>query len=243
MKIFDCLLIVLISLTIASCTKDSTEIELNDPSFVGANIILTKTMDSNGINSSDMRVGLSDINGNFVPVKDGWVKVNGNLMKVKQNIVNNKKSYYYSADDIYNDIGINTLYDFEIKLSDGKVYNASITTQDKELYELSLPDSQPKNTDMQISWKEIDLINPIRLTVIRIYENDGTIWSQGMLGFKDAENGAVTITKDHFVDSSTRIKQAMVRISSLKSGKVDSRLSTGSDITSTFNIERTCVVK
>lgn len=243
MKIRNSLLLVLICLTFVRCTKDFIESDLNNPALTSANIILTKTIDTNGIISSNIQVGIGDKNGNYVAIKDGWVKVDGKEMKLKQNIVDNKKSYYYSAEDIYNKLEINMLYNFEIKLSDDKVYNASITTQDKDLHELTLPDYQPLNTDMQISWKEIDPVNPIRLTLICKYENNGTIFSQGTLGFLDAQKGTLTISKDQIKDSTTKLKEVLVTISSTKSGTFDNRLNTGSDIISTFNIEKSCVVK
>lgn len=241
MKIRNSLLLVLICLTFARCAKDSIESDLNNPTLTMAIILLNRTIDTNGIISSNISVGIGDKDGNYVAIKDGWVKVDGKIMKLKQNIVDNRKSYYYSAEDIYNKLEINTLYNFEIKLSDGKIYTASITTQGADLHELTLPDYQSLNTDMQISWK--DPVNPIQLEVTCKYENNGTISFYGPSGYLDAQKGTFTISKDHFKDSTTKLKEVEVRISSIKSGTFDNRLSTGSNITSTFTVEKSCIVK
>ncbi len=230
------LLLLLNCLIICSCKKDSDGSYLTSASHINAFIDLTKSVDENGTISSNISVMIADAKGNSVEIQDGSVKVNDTALNVIKRIHNNSTFLIYTANNIIKKIEANRLYNFQIKLSDGTIYNSSITTQEKDLHELLMPNSQPRDSDLKLSWLEIDTANIMDVYFYTISNNDTTSLSIFEPIYGDILNGKYIIPKGEL--SNPLLNMVIVQVMSMKDGILDSRI--GGKITSIFEIEKHC---
>ena len=128
----------------SSCLKDSSlsDVELSDPSLIQPSISLTRTRDNSGLVQSKIDVFLWDKNFNSIELKKGKVSVNGQIMQLKKVVITDAP--YYTIDPSILKVELNKSYTFTIELSDGKLYQASITTQAIDLTGLLLPNTYYK---------------------------------------------------------------------------------------------------
>jgi len=236
-KIF--ILQLLICVILCNCKKDTESIYLSSASHIDAEINMTKSIDKNSVLSSDISVGIENSNGQSVEIKNGWVKLNGIALEITKRNYRNITYYFYSAKNIIEKIEPNKLYSFEIRLSDGTIYNSSIITQDKDLYELILPNSQSRDSDLKFSWKDIDLLNTIDIYFYRLSNTDTMSMAIYEPQYSDKQSGSFIIPKDQLSDS--RLNNVIVKILSTKRGTMDSKLA--GDFYSYFQIEKYCNIQ
>ena len=156
MKTTSSIALVMFIILFSGCEKglfnNSTGTYLSESKRYNAYIDVDKKIDYLGEVSSYITVAIVDAESKSYKIKDGWIKVNSEKMEfvvVRKN--SNEEPYkFYRSGDI---VEANTFYDFEIKLSDGTIYNSYITTREQDLYELNVPTTHSRNLDMKISWK------------------------------------------------------------------------------------------
>lgn len=227
----------------SSCSDDSSlsDVELTDPSIIRPVIELNRSWDDDGQLTTKIKVFLWDKNSDLIELKKGNVSVNGQLMHTEDVLTGGQ---YYTIDESMLQVGIDELYTFVIELADEEQYEASITTQDVDLYELNLPANYNKTNDMEINWQGPDIQNEFQIHLAcRYTEDNGSGYSNHTFtpNQQERENGAYTIPKSYF-NQPAGIYEAIVLVKSEKEGAIDSRFRDNSKISSEFEKESKCDV-
>lgn len=164
---------IMIFFILIGCIQDSplSDIEIDDPSLIAPEIKLKRNRDENGILTSNIEVWLFDKNHNSIRLKNGDVRINDIPLDLTNAPLTNN-AYYYSATGLIN-IEINTDYNFEIELSDGGIYTASVHTPENDLNSLNLPQNYTTNSDMVISWGTIYHYDEMKIKIENHYINSG----------------------------------------------------------------------
>lgn len=234
---FSILIFIVISY---SCEKEEFKGSyLTETSTLNAEINISKTIDHTGNISNFISVTIVDTQGKSLKIKNGWIKVNDMEMnftssKLEDGTVRNT----YNTDGLIDKVEANKEYSFEIKLSDGTIYNSSIKTQEKDLNELNVPTNHDRNNDMKISWKETHPTDTRQIYLIG-YSGDFHLFSTMKYADEnELASGEFIIPKESFEDS--RLDSVVIKILSIKYGTQDPALY--SDVISRFSIEKVCKI-
>jgi len=244
MKNFIYLFGIILTISVSSCLKDSSlsDVEISDPSVIQPSISLTRSRDNAGILTTSIEVFLWDKNFNSIQLKKGKVSVNGAEMQLKKLILTGAP--YYSVDTSIMKVELNKLYNFIIELSDGNTYQASITTQETDLYELNLPAGYSKSDNMPIEWKGYETNNNFQIQLecdYRLDNNAGQTSDSFTPNPQERASGTYIISKSYF-NQQVGIYKATVTIESNKHGTIDPRFRTNSEISSSFEKVSECNV-
>ena len=138
-------ILIVFLIRIHSCIEDSplSDLEIVDPSLIKPEISLEREWINDGHLTTKITVFLKDKNSNTIVLEKGSVSVNGHTMQVEELVLTDGS--YYTIDNSIVKVELDQLYTFVIELADGKQYEASITTQDIDLYELNLPPDYNKD--------------------------------------------------------------------------------------------------
>jgi hypothetical protein len=233
--------VITISLILTGCTEDSalSDVEISDPSIIAPYILVSRSIDENNNFDSKIEVWLYDKNGNSIELKKGEVRLNHTKMSLKKLILT--KAPYYSGENVVSKVELNTNYSFEIELSDGKIYAASIQTQDKDLNQLSLPINYSKQNDMDISWKEIYMHDKMDVQLNRYIKTDtsgGQSFTTLNIPPLNISKGSFTVTKDNFNNLKDNCYKAIITVIGTKNGTIDNSFSSNKKIISAYSIAK-----
>lgn len=228
----------------SSCMKDSSlsDVEISDPSLIRPDISLNRYRDNSGLLKTSIDVFLWDKNFNAVQLKKGNVSVNGQIMQVEKLMLTGAP--FYTIDTSVLKAELNKSYVFAIELSNGQKYQASITTQVVDLYELNLPNNYSKSNNMAINWKGHDTSNEFKILLTCDYNADNVTGQTSDIftpNQQERSSGSYTISKSYF-NQKAGIYKATVSITSTSNGTVDSRFRTGSKIYSKYEKVSECNV-
>ena len=233
-----------ILIIVSSCMKDSSlsDVEISDPSLIRPDISLTRTRDNSNRLETDIKVFLWDKNFDAVQLKKGSVSVNGNIMKVDKLVLTGAP--YYTIDTTVLRVELNKTCTFIIELADGQQYEASITTQNVDLYELNLPSGYSKLNNMDISWKGSEIQNEFEILLTCNYSADSESGQTSDLftpNYQERLSGTYIISKSYF-NQKDNIYKASVKISSKKNGTIDPVFRSGATIYSYYEKISECNV-
>lgn len=231
----------MLALSFSGCMQESvlSDVELNDPSVIRPEITFAKSKDGGSI-TQFIYAWINDKNNNSVELKNGGVSINGKAMPVKTLL----GMPYYSGLDVVSDIRPGYTYNISIKLNSEKTYNASIKIQEKDLATLTLPVSQNRIEDMNISWTEIDPNRELKLEILNYYKKDNQETTEAFSMYIPQQNlgtGKFTIPSTYF-QSTQNIFKTKITLSSKISGTIYEGFRSGSKIESTLSISKTCQI-
>ena len=227
-----------------SCMEDSSlsDVEITDPSLIEPDINLIRERDNSGRLKSSIIVYLWDKNFDAIELKKGNVSVNGHTMQVEKLVLTGGP--YYTIDTSILKVELDELYTFTIELADGQKYEASITTQDIDLYELNLPADYSKLNNMDIIWKGYDIENEFQIQLTCDYRTSTSSGQTSNTLIPDQNeriSGSYIISKSYF-NQKEGIYKATVRITSKTNGTIDPGFRDNSKIYSYFIKESECNV-
>lgn len=241
MKTINCFILIFFIIISSSCEIESPKggSYLTKSSILGAEINLFKSVEHDGSISSFIGVTIRNTMGGTYQIKNGWVKVNDMEMNFTSTRQDDGTTHgAYQAGGIVNEVEPNKQYDFEIKLSDGTVYNSSIMTQETDLNELNVPAIHDRNSDMKISWKETHPTDSRQVDVFGYYENNHLFSSPLHTDESERTSGEFIIPKERFSDP--KLDSVVIQIRSTKYGTQDPALY--SEIMSLFRIKKSCKI-
>ena len=219
------IILVITILILSGCLPEESplsDIEITDPSLIAPSIKLSKSIGENDRVTNKIEVWLFDKNKNSIELKGGEIRVNNNVMKIEE--FNITHAPYYSVE---NTVELKTDYQFEIELSDGAIYTASIQTPDKDLKTLNLPSDYNCNNDMNITWKDIYLYDEMNIGLNCYFSGDSS-GGQRLSNLDIEKNyyikGSYTISKDNFNMEDGDIYKAIITLTGIKKGIIDERL-------------------
>ena len=163
-------LIILISLTYFSCQSPLSESGVSDPNLIQPIIQVSKEIDLKGTTYYRYRCDVNDQKLQYVEIKDGGIKVNGENLIVIKDILGT----YYILDDTHVKYAPNTKYNFTITLSDQSQYDAVVTTPSADLREFLVPTVQDRTQNMSLSWKDTDSNATLNISVALYFRTDTT---------------------------------------------------------------------
>ena len=224
-----------------SCIEDSalSDLDIVDPSLITLEISLERAWGNDSLVATRIKVLLRDKNFDAIELQKGSVSVNGHIMQTEELVFS--PGFYYTIDNSILKVEVNELYTFVIELADGKQYEASITTQDVDLYELNLPSDYNKINDMEINWQGHDIQNEFEISLNCIYTTGAGYPKYFYPDIQERTNGSYLIPNFYF-NEEEGIYEALVSINSKKYGTIDSSFRDYSEIYSSFNKASKCDV-
>lgn len=234
---------VIILILFNSCESPLSELEINDPSLIRPDISLRRVRDNNNRLTTSIDVYFYDKNLNTVQLKNGSVHVNGHIMKVENLPIFGGP--YYTINTSIVQVKLSTLYLFTIELSDGKKYEASITTQAEDLYELNIPSDHDKLKNLVVEWKSKDTHNDIQIDLTCDYQNNvesGQTFNSFFPDGTEINNGTFSIPSSCFTEE-PGIYKASISVWSKSYGKIDAGFRENSVIHSQFEKQGECNIK
>lgn len=236
---------IMLMLMATTCVKDSplSEVELNDPSVIRPSIYLERTWDANDSLRAYVRVYLYDKNNHSIELQTGSVSMNDIPMQVEYT---SGGGPFYTLNSSILNIELNKSYNFIIKLSDGKAYACSVTTQSEDLYELELPSNYNSANNMLIHWNDRDITSEFEIELNCTYSSSSKS-SKGQTtdiftpNQQERTEGAYSIHKSYF-NQEPNIYMAKVIVRSKVYGEVDPGFDDGSKIYSSFSKYSVCDV-
>lgn len=231
------LIFSLLLFLLSACVQDSaiSDVEISDAKLIQPQISLLKSIDRYNKATHSIACLIYDKNGNLVRIKNGSVYVNGYEMELVDYAFSVDSAQYYSAQNVYPEVKPEFDYNFEIELSDGKLYQADIVTQ-KDLWQLNVPERHNISNDLTISWKEIS--DSISVTTTIYFVEAGRnkqIETQRELSEDDLTNGSYTIKSEEFLQF-TNPYEISISVESFKEGIISESFRDGKFIKSVFKI-------
>jgi hypothetical protein len=229
-------ILVSILLFVSGCLPEESplsDIEITDPGLISPSIAVIKNLNYDNDHVNEIEVWLYDKNKNSVELKGGEVRVNDQVLSVKE--FNITKAPYYLIKDI---VEVDAEYLFEIELSDGEIYSASIKSPNRDLKEFNLPANYNHNNDMNISWKDTYQYDEMKIGLNRYFSTDTSGGQR--LGAIEIESeyytkGQYTISNEHFDDEDYK---AIIELSGFINGQYDDRFGSETEIYCKFSISK-----
>ncbi len=148
LKFINILCIVGFLIILNACEDSSNFENIIDPGDIKPIIKLTNTY---------TEVVIKNKKGEHVEIRDGAVYVNDKRMK--------SPNWLSSSYEVSMPVRPDSVYTFEIILSNGDSYFAWIETPEINLYYIDIPDSQSHRSDFRIGWLETDYRYPQELKI------------------------------------------------------------------------------
>ncbi|NQU66317.1 MAG: hypothetical protein HQ510_00100 [Candidatus Marinimicrobia bacterium] len=232
-------------LLFSTCTVDSplSDLPLTDPSLIQPVISLERERSSYGNLSHSATVYLYDKNHNSIELMDGHVTLNGSTLPVKHTSFFGAP--YYDATGLIDEVELGVHYPFIIFLSDGEAYSAHITVQENDLHELTLPSTHNHTEDMPISWQDIDQNDPLTVYLSYQYNSEsgnGSGTHQLSIPSHNLGTGNYSISA-YELSNPEGIYHVTVKLSSQKTGTIDSHFRSGRIISSRVSISGSCNIE
>jgi hypothetical protein len=233
--------LMLLSLVLG-CESPLSDVEINDAKLLAPHFKVIRERDNNDRLECRVELWIKDKNGNTVELKKGNVKVNDQEMYVEREVLTSAPYYKVGIKDV----GLGEQFDFEVELSDGKVYTASITTFEKDLGSFSAPKEHAKGNSMQVSWQEAFAFDYLQLNIQNEYKEDENVfgWTFKTIEFQNDTKlkASYTIDKSEF-DTHPKVHRSTLTIKAVKEGTVDKNFRGGSKSESIFSYEKSVEIK
>jgi len=225
------LLALAFTLFFSNCDSPLSDVEVTDPSLLQTNFIVERALLNDGTVLGALQTTLFDKNLASVELKNAQVKVNGQQMSVTE-ILNIKTYNIPSAI-----VNLNTGYDFEVVLADGKSYGGSITTQAKTFTSVTVPSNPSKDNDLTISWNDVYAHDALIIT-LNLTSPAGTVpGTTFTLTSSQMQAGTFVIPKSNFA-TPAGITSVLITLTGVKYGTIDSKFRSGSGTISRMRVEK-----
>lgn len=219
------------ALVFSQCDSPLSDVEITDPSLIQTNFVVERALLNDGTVLGALQTTIFDKNLASVELKNGKVKVNGQQMSVNE-ILNIKTYNIPSAT-----VNLNTGYDFEVVLADGKNYGGSITTQAKTFTSVTVPSNPSKDNDLTISWNDVYLHDALIIT-LNLTSPTGTMpGTTFTLTPVQIQAGTFVIPKSNFA-APAGITSVLITLTGVRYGTIDSKFRSGSGTISRMRVEK-----
>jgi hypothetical protein len=220
-----------ITLIFSSCESSLSDVELTDPSVLQTYFIVERALLNDGSVLNSLHTTIYDKNLASVELKNGHVKVNGQQMSETE-ILNISTYYIPSAT-----VNLNTDYNFEVVLADGKSYAGAVTTQAKTFTSLTVPSNSTVDSDLTISWQDI-YVHDVLTISLNLTSPAGTVpGATFTLTPAQMEAGTLVIPKSNFA-TPVGITSATITLNGAKYGTIDPKFRSGSATISRMRVEK-----
>lgn len=199
MKLLLLLILPFLFLFTACKTDENAEERLiNYPGSIAPEIIISRSSDSTGLETSSFEVWIYDKNRNGLEIIDGSVSINGFQLVPYRYTVDNIP-YYTLPDSIELDFEINETYACTITLSNGRAFESSVHTQSAGLDTLFLPAVHSADSSLAISWQRVDSTAEMLLEAWYYYQfNNQSGWGKKTYLLGSGSSSQYTIGDDLF---------------------------------------------
>ena len=173
----------------------------------------------------------------IVEIDHGNIYVNSLRMEPPVNyLFGESRNYYKKVIPLYTD----SLYTFEIRFSNGSVAHAWIETPEVEVSQINLPLEHKRNTDLTVTWTDIDFRYP-QHCIVKIWDEEEEFAHSNQLELQihDPFLGEYTISGKYlrYRNVSEEIEnETRIIIRSETDGVLESTFLTGGYIRSYFEI-------
>lgn len=233
------LLFLLCILALTSCNSNLSSEKIEDPGLIGATIEITQSPTDRKDNW--MTVDLFD--------KDNKKITNDSLKIIVNGIetpLQHRQGLYYTDESRYHaeNVPLKNIYNFEVKLSDGKKYHlGSISALSEEKIENIECDEQGDlNKNTVIKWKELKNINELTIYTSVLLKtpnsNDKNYSSKDVIVKPISSAGEFTIPKSEYFDPKWTVSGFELKFTAKKFGKTNPKLIEGSTISISTLIEK-----
>jgi hypothetical protein len=206
-------------------------VEITDPSVLQPHFTVQRTLLTSGGTSETIQTVIFDKNLAYVEIKNGQLKVNGQVMRL--NTVLGIPTYSLTSPSV----NVNTPYTFEIVLPDGNSYSGTVTTAAKTFVSLSAPATSNAQSDLEISWQEIYLHDEMEISLI-FTTATGTVTGPVIpLAQDQVMDGSFTIPKSNFA-TPTGITSVLITLTGKENGTTDPKFRNGSEAKALISIQK-----
>ncbi len=150
-------LILLLPLIFISCEEEIDEPDQNprlEPSLYRTEIIISTILDTNNVRRDSMFVTVYDGNENQVELKTSDIFINDVFLTKLFNM--QQRPYYCIQPASKLKYELKTKYDCVFASLDGSRYTNTVTSLDKELYEIVCPSDHKKSDSLFVKWNSAD---------------------------------------------------------------------------------------
>lgn len=231
---------ILIVFIFSKCSEDSplSDIEITDPSLIAPHIMLSHHTDMPNKVYESVNVWLYDKNFNSIEIKNGKVKLTGKELSLE-------KSMFTSA-PYYNGYGLESIetgktFNFEIILSNGNIYKASVKAPIVFPGELNLPANHSRTMALPVSWQQSDESCKATIELLVSYGNPETNSGTEILTLNQSNlhDKSFVIPLSYFQtpEPATKI-EVTLKFKTL--GTMDEQFRTNSEISTIFSVKNLC---
>jgi hypothetical protein len=229
-------LALVITLFFSNCDSALSDVDITDPGLLQTHFVVERTMLDDGTVLAGLQTTLLDKNLATVVLNNGQVRVNGQQMSVAE-ILNISTYHIPSAT-----VNLNTKYDFEVILADGKNYTGTVTTPPKTFTSVTVPSDASVNNDLTISWNDV-YAHEILMITVNLTSPAGTVAGPIFtLTPEQKAAGSFTIPKSNFA-TPAGITSVLITLTGANYGTVDSKFRSGSATISRMRVEKKVTFK
>jgi hypothetical protein len=214
-----------------SCDSPLSDVEITDPGLLQTNFVVERALLNDGTVLGGLQATIFDKNLASVELKNGNIKVNDQQTSMTE-ILNIKTYYIPSAS-----VNLDTDYNFQMNLADGKSYNGTVKTPAKTFTSLTVQSNPNVNEDLVISWSDIYVHDDLIIT-LNLTSPAGTVPGATFnLTTEQMQAGTFTIPKSSFA-TPAGITSVMITLTGVEYGTIDSKFKSGSGTISRMRIEK-----
>ncbi|KQT35810.1 hypothetical protein ASG22_01965 [Chryseobacterium sp. Leaf405] len=222
-----------------SCNSDLSSGKIEDIRLIGTTIEITQNPTDRKDNW--MTVDLFDKDNKSIRNDSIKIIVNDieTSLQHRQGLYYNDESRYYAEN-----VPLNNIYNFEIKLSDGKKYHlGSISALSEEkIGSIECDEQGNLNKNTVIRWKELKNINELTIYTSILLKtpnsNDKNYSSKDVIVKQINSTGEFTIPKSEYFDPKWTVSGFELKFTAKKFGKTNPKLIAGSKISISTVIEK-----
>lgn len=233
------ILFLVFLLLLISCNSDLSSGRIDDIGLIGATIEITQN--PTDIQDSRVTIDLFDKDNKSIRNDSITILVNG----IETSLEHHQGLYYTDESRYYSENApLNNIYNFEIKLSDGKKYHlGSISALSEEKIENIECDEQGDlNKNTVIKWKELKNINELTIYTSILLKtpnsNDKNYSSKDVIVKQISSTGEFIIPKSEYFDPKWTVSGFELKFTAKKFGKTNPKLLEGSKISISTLIEK-----
>lgn len=226
-------------LVLTSCNSDLSSGKIEDIGLIGTTIEITQ----NPTDRKDSWTTIDLFDKDNKRIRNDSIKiiVNG----IETSLQHHQGLYYTDESKYYSENApLNNIYNFEIKLSDGKKYHlGSISALSEEKIENIECDEQGDlNKNTVIKWKELKNINELTIYTSILLKthnsNDKNYSGKDVIVKQIGSTGEITIPKSEYLDPKWTVSGFELKFTAKKFGKTNPKLIEGSKISISTLIEK-----
>lgn len=220
-----------IPLFFSGCESALSDMDITDPGVLRTTFAAERAMLNDGSVLYSLSANLFDKNLASVKLKNGQVKVNGEQMSVTELL--NISTYHIPGATV----DLNTDYNFEVVLADGKSYSGTVTTQEKTFTTLTVPSTSNADSDLTVSWQDTYVHDVLTISLGFTTASGAVAGPTFELTDEQMQAGTYVIPKSNFA-TPAGITSVMVTLNGAKYGTIDSEFHSGSATISRMRVEK-----